>query len=154
MLPKYKDPDEILATLRQRERESREAYQNLARLSELSLEERTAAYRNIRLSDEIYYLRFEHSEMLFFKSILECFDIYGKVYISRWQRDSDCVEFTRAFSFDSVEEAWQHIQAEYDNAEGIITFDVISEQDYVGFVPQERDRILQAFEDDVAPFAV
>lgn len=146
MVPKFRHPDEIQVELSEKEARHKKAHENLMRLSSLTTEEQEQTRIDLALSREIYDLRQDLREMTFLKDLLECFDIYGKVYLHKWERDCDCVEFTSAYEFDTSEEAYDFIQSAYEGAEGPISWDVISQEDYIEFSPEERDRVLEAFE--------
>lgn len=146
MLPKFKHPDEIRLQLSQLEARRTQAHENLSRFSELTTTEKRRMGDDLHLGRPIFDLRRELKEMEFLKSLLECFDLYSKVYIHKWERDCDCVEFSMAYEFASSEEAWEFIQNSYEGAEGPVAFDVISQEDYVSFEYSERDRVLEAFE--------
>ena len=85
--------------------------------------------------------------------------IEGKLYASCWQRDCDCVESTRFYEFDSINEYYESVRLSYEWAEGPVRWSVYEnrhdwEMDKEGY-RGPRDRVLEAFENgNIAPYAV
>lgn len=89
------------------------------------------------------------------RSLLEILADQGGIHVIKWERDCDCAEWTSSHKFKSREEFEKFCDSRYANAEGPVSISVVSKKQYKQFVPEERDRVLEAFENgNVAPYSV
>ncbi len=83
---------------------------------------------------------------------LECLRQYGWIYASVWSRDCDMCESTSVFKTQSLKKYNKRIQDAYEWAEGPVSFNIISKEEYDAFkkpgnqLGRTRDRIMEAYE--------
>ena len=151
MLPKYVDPDTIAEELAVKKALYAEAQRKLdGKLTEADIAEIQAGLSHRPV---IFALGRQYQDMLQFKSLLEAFDTYGYIYMSKWERDCDCAEWTVRFKFNSLEECWATIEDSYNGAEGPVAWNLLNPEEWECVTEGTRDRVLEAFENgNSAPY--
>lgn len=72
----------------------------------------------------------------------------GKVALSIWSRDCDCVETTRLAYIPATPQAYDnYVARECADAEGPVSVRILTLEEAAEFEPMTRDRILEAFEE-------
>lgn len=75
------------------------------------------------------------------------FAVDGEVAIRVWQRDCDCVEFTQLKRIPATMLDYWKLQSEmHEDAEGPISFRILSPEEAAEFKPASHDRATAAFE--------
>ena len=70
----------------------------------------------------------------------------GGIHVITWQRDCDCVDFTREDVFYTREAFEQYCERTYNHAEGPVNIRVVSKSEYDEHENYSRDHVMEAFE--------